>query len=430
MIVTDHFVYIHVSRTGGTFLNKLIMNQVPGARMLQYHGHLEDLPAAHEHLPVIGFVRNPWDWYVSMYSDYRRKGQFVYQILSDRGTLDFDQTVARFLNLGDGSATSRRLLQHLTRIAPRVINARQPARNHLPGLRSEHFANYPAGIGYYGWLFQLMFRSARGQAIQIGRFENLRQEALRLFEETGTPITNRIAGYLKRAEPLNASPRPKNFVGAYGPELEQQVADRERTLIDRFGYEFSEAHNYPKTDYFRHLGSADITTLLKRVQDIPESLWEAQNEAKPNKIAQLNETRHIMFRFITDTERVFDYSNHPVLWDEWKDALLPIMKQAAEKLGYTDYRFPRVMFARVPAGGDISGHYDGEASHYIHKIHVPLITNDRVAFCVGRKEMHLPAGQIFEVNNKRVHAVRNEGATDRIHLIFECYNVEDYGKPD
>ena len=430
MIVTDHFVYIHVSRTGGTFLNKLIMNQVPGARMLQYHGHLSDLPGAYAHLPVIGFVRNPWDWYVSMFSDYRRKGQFVYQILSDRGTLDFERTVSRFLNLGDGSAASQRLLQHLARVAPRVINARQPARNHLPGLRSEHFADYPEGVGYFGWLFQLMFRSERDHAIHLGRFENLREEALRLFEETGTPVTDRIARYLGEAAPLNASPRPKNFVGAYPPELELQVAEKEHALIDQFGYEFSEAHKYPKTDYFRHLGSADLAALIQRVKEIPESLWESQNEAKPNKIAQLNETRHIMFRFITDTDRVFDFSDHPVLWNQWKDMLLPVMEQAAAAFRYADYRFPRVMLARVPAGGDISGHYDGEASHYVHKIHVPLITNDKALFRVGRKEMHLPAGEIYEVNNKRIHAVKNGGTTDRIHLIFECYNMDDYGKSD
>ncbi len=240
MIVTDYFVYIHMSRTGGTFLNKLIMNQVPGARMLQYHGHLSDLPAAYAHLPVIGFVRNPWDWYISMYSDYRRKRQFVFQILSDRGTLGFERTVSRFLNLGDGSAASQRLLRHLATVAPRVISAHRPARNHLPGLRSEHFANYPRGIGYCTWLFQLMFRSQREHAIHLGRFERLREEALRLFEETGTPITNPIATYLGKAKPLNASPRPKDIVGAYAPELEQLVADKERYLTDRFGYGFSE----------------------------------------------------------------------------------------------------------------------------------------------------------------------------------------------
>ena len=234
----------------------------------------------------------------------------------------------------------------------------------------------------------------------------------------------------EEARPLNPSPRPKGFVGAYPPELELLLAGKERYFIDRFGYACSEAHDYPKTDYFRHLGTADPTELIARATTIPESLWETENEAKPNKIAQLNETRHVMFRFITDTSNVFDYSDHPVLWNQWKDALLPVMNQAAQALGYRDYRFPRVMLARVPAGGAISAHPDAEASHYIHKIHVPLTTNDQTVFHVGTKAMHIPVGEIFEVNNKRVHAVSNNGATDRIHLIFECYNAEDYGKPD
>lgn len=238
MIVTDHFVYIHVSRTGGTFLNRLILDQAPGARMLRYHGRLEDLPAVHAHLPAIGFARNPWDWYVSMFHDYRRKKQFVFQILSDGGDLDFERTVARFLNLGDGSAESRALLRRLTAAAPEILSAREPGRNHLPGLRSDDFARYPAGIGYFGWLFELMLRAGPGREIHIGRFENLRQDALRLFGETGVPITGRIARYLEEAPPLNASRRPRKFAGAFSPELKRLVAERERVFIERFGYEF------------------------------------------------------------------------------------------------------------------------------------------------------------------------------------------------
>lgn len=238
MIVTDHFTYIHVSRTGGTFLNRLVLDQAPGARMLQYHGHLEKLPAAYSHLPVIGFVRNPWDWYVSMFHDYRRKRQFVFQIISEQGTLDFESTAARFLNLGDGSGESRELLRRLAAAAPTTIDTRRPGQNHLPGLRSDHFSNYPAGIGYYGWLFNLMFRTGRERNILFGRFENLRKDALRLFEETGVPISKRITNYLGAAPALNASPRPGNFTDAYSQTLERLVAERERGLIEKFDYKF------------------------------------------------------------------------------------------------------------------------------------------------------------------------------------------------
>ena len=169
---------------------------------------------------------------------------------------------------------------------------------------------------------------------------------------------------------------------------------------------------------------------MERVRSTPELLWESENEIKPNKFARLNDTRHIIFRYINKADNMFDSSEHPELWDEWKDILMPILEQAADELGYRDYRFPRVMFARLPAGGEVSGHSDGEASHYIHKIHVPLITNEKTLFRVGNQEMHMPAGEIIEVNNKRNHAVKNDGDTDRIHLIFECYNMDDYGKRD
>ena len=236
MIVTDHFVYVHVSRSGGTFLNKLIKDHVSGARMLQYHGHLKDLPAEYSNLPVISFVRNPWDWYVSMFSDYARKQQYVFQILSGRGALNFEATVTRFLKLGDNDPASKKLLQQLASVAPRVIDVHKPLRNHLPGLRSEHFKNYPDGMGYYSWLVQLMFESESDHQIHYGRFENLREDALRLLEETGTPITSAITEYLAEAEPLNASPRPKSFDDCYGPELSQLVADKDGQLIERFGY--------------------------------------------------------------------------------------------------------------------------------------------------------------------------------------------------
>ena len=114
-----------------------------------------------------------------------------------------------------------------------------PGRSGSPGLEPRHFADYPLGVGYYGWLFDLMFRSGRERKIFFGRFENLREEALRLFEETGTPVTKRVATYLRLAPPLNPGPRPKRYADAYSPNLRDLVADRERKLMEGFGYEFS-----------------------------------------------------------------------------------------------------------------------------------------------------------------------------------------------
>ncbi len=429
MIVTEHFVYIHTSRTAGSFLNKLILDHMPGARMIQYHGHLRDLPGDYSHLPVISFVRNPWDWYVSMYFDYRGKQQYVYQVMSQGGVLGFEDTVARFLNLGDRSAESQKLLTNLKNTAPAVINAQTPPRRGNPGLRSEHFANFPENLGYYSWLFQLMIASSKPHRVHIGRFENLREDALRLFEETGTPITEKISTYLKDAHQQNAGKRPVYYAEGFTSGLRQLVADKEQHLIKQYGYEFSGAEKYPKTDTFMHLGSAQVDVLIERVKNIPEDLWQSENEDKPNKLKRLNETRHVIFRFVKSFGNAFDYDDFP-LWEEWQDDLMPIMETAAKWLGYKNYRFPRVMLARLPAGGEISPHKDAMASHYVHKFHVPLITNPDTIFHVGTKSKNLLVGEIVEVNNKRSHAVYNKGKQDRVHLIFECYNMEDYNKSD
>ena len=429
MIVTEHFVYIHTSRTAGTFLNELILEHMPGARLIQYHGHLRDLPRDFSHLPVIGFVRNPWDWYVSMYSDYRGKQQYVYQVMSQDGVLGFEKTIARFLNLGDRSAESQKLLTTLKNIAPAVINAQTPPRRGKPGLRSEHFANFPENLGFYSWLFQLMFASSKPHRIHIGRFENLREEALRLFEETGAPITEKIRTYLKDSPRQNASSRPVYYAEGLTPGLRQLIADKEKDLINQFDYEFSGAEKYPKTDYFLHLGSVQVDALIERVKKIPEDLWQSENEEKPNKMKTLNDTSHVIFRFVKSFGDAFDYDDFP-LWEEWKDDLLPIMETAAKRLGYKDYRFPRVMLARLPAGGEISRHKDAMANNYVHKFHVPLITNPDTIFHVSTKSKNLLVGEIVEVNNKRGHAVYNKGKQDRVHLIFECYSMDDYNKSD
>ena len=240
MIVTDHFVYIHTSRTAGTFLNKLIMENVPGARMIRYHGHLAILPERFAHLPVIGFTRNPWDWYVSMFNDYKRKHQYVFQVISERGRLGFEQTVERFLRLGDDSALSQNLRKELVRRAPQTINPRTPPRLRNPGLTVENFANFPSDRGYFSWLFGLMYGSSRQHDIRLGRFENLRDDALQLFEDSGMPMYDNLIRAVRQSAPLNGSPRPKGFVDRYPAALQQLVAEKDAEYIEEFDYRFVE----------------------------------------------------------------------------------------------------------------------------------------------------------------------------------------------
>lgn len=189
------------------------------------------------------------------------------------------------------------------------------------------------------------------------------------------------------------------------------------------------AGNPRKTPTVRQLGPVDIVALQAAVQVIPEPVWDAENARKPNKFDALGETRHIVFRFIDDA-RDWRRSHDRPAWTEWRDLLEPVLAQAVRPYGYARGLFPRVMLARMPAGGVIHPHVDANpAAKWPHKIHVPLVTNPAVLSSFGGQEHHFPAGEAVEVNNLGPHGVRNLGNSDRVHLIFEYYDA-DQSEPD
>lgn len=184
------------------------------------------------------------------------------------------------------------------------------------------------------------------------------------------------------------------------------------------------AANPRKTTSIRPLGKVDIGSLLAAVLAIPESVWDAENADKPNKFEALDKTRHIVFRFV-DSTRDWRGSHDRPQWEQWKPLLEPVMTQAVRDYGYARGVFPRVMLARMAPGGVIQPHIDANpAAKWPHKIHVPLLTNDKVAFRIGDTIHHFPIGEAVEVNNLGPHAVHNGGETDRIHLIFEYYDAD------
>ncbi|MEZ5995318.1 MAG: aspartyl/asparaginyl beta-hydroxylase domain-containing protein [Hyphomonadaceae bacterium] len=182
--------------------------------------------------------------------------------------------------------------------------------------------------------------------------------------------------------------------------------------------------NPRKTKDFRDLGAVDITALREAVLAIPEEVWEAENGAKPNRFGALDQASHIIFRFVTNFDDWRSSANHR-LWPEWGPRLEPVLAQAVADYRYARGGFPRIMLARLPAGGVILPHVDANpAAKWPHKIHVPLQTNERAMFFVNGVGRHIAEGEAVEVNNLGVHAVRNGGSTDRIHLIFEYYDMD------
>lgn len=180
--------------------------------------------------------------------------------------------------------------------------------------------------------------------------------------------------------------------------------------------------NPRKTKSVKFLGPIELGSLVEDVLAIPQEVWDQENADKPNRFEALDKTQHIVFRFVNKLNDWRESHDRP-MWAAWKDRLLPVLEQATRPYGYANGAFPRIMLARMAPGGIIHPHTDASPSaKWPHKIHVPLTTNERVRFYIQPQTHHFKVGEAVEVNNLDVHAVANEGATDRIHLIFEYFD--------
>lgn len=187
--------------------------------------------------------------------------------------------------------------------------------------------------------------------------------------------------------------------------------------------------NPRKTATVRPLGRVDMAALRAAVLAIPEAVWDAENARKPNRFEVLGGTRHIVFRFI-DSPLDWRRSHDCPAWAGARALIEPVLAQAVAAYGYDRGVYPRVMLARLPAGGVIQPHTDANpAAKWPHKIHVPLLTDPAVISFFGGAEHHFAQGEAVEVNNLAGHWVRNGSTQDRIHLIFEWYDP-DQPDPD
>jgi len=231
MIVTDRFIYLHLHKTGGSFVNEFLQRFVPGARPVGYHLPRRLAPPAAAGLPALGFVRNPWSYYVSWFSfqSKRPTRNALYRILSEEGRLDFEHTVANLLQLGTSGA------QRLDRIV-----AALPQRYTNSGLNLLGFALEPirgSGRGFYSFLYWYLYDGPG--VMHIRRLDRLREELPSMLMAVGEAVTGAMRSYLQQTPPANVSEHA-SYTQYYGESLRELVAERDRDIITRHGFTFGE----------------------------------------------------------------------------------------------------------------------------------------------------------------------------------------------
>jgi hypothetical protein len=229
MITTDRFVFLHLHKSGGTFVNECLLRFVPDARHIGYHLPRSLVPPQASALPVLGLVRNPWSYYVSWYSFQmeRPHPNFLYRVLSEDGRLGFEETVRNMLNLGAGSLRLDLLLRAL------------PAQYSNRGLNLPRFALEPirdTRLGFDTYLYRYLYGGGSKPAV-VGRLELLRDELAPMLESVGQPVSAEMRGYVEHEAPTNTSTHAA-YADYYGAALRDLVAERDAEIIERHGYRF------------------------------------------------------------------------------------------------------------------------------------------------------------------------------------------------
>ncbi len=433
MIVTERFIFVHMHKTGGQTINKIIARCIADNQVIGYHYPHSLRPQKYTHLPIVGFARNPWDWYVSWYAFNRRPKarNALFAICSDGGKAGFKTTVTNLVNLGDNSSRSLRYRDALISVLPTSLRG-----NRGIGLTKDCVTNFNDNdTAYCSWLFQRMLGVADEEQVHIGKFENLSGDFIEILTHLGVKQTSGIEHALSRTRHINASSR-SHYSHYYDDELRGLIARKDNYLIDRFDYSYEQKPTIDKVikipstnsidGSFRKLGDNvqnflplrdgyDVEQILKALNQVPADQW-AQSD-RENQYRAHSQTQSLLLVH-DDDMRHRDPTYHD-LYESFAKELSPLLEIISAYYGNDGY-FIRILFARLLAGRTIMPHIDFVFSLlHCHRIHVPIITNDKVLFLVGGETRNMKIGEVCEINNATVHSVANNGDESRTHLIID-----------
>ena len=418
---------MHLHKTGGQSINDALLQCVRGAQEIGYHLPLRLLPEEAKSLPVVGVIRSPWDWYVSWYAFNNLRGvkNPLFNIVSRGKQAGFSETIENLVRYPERSSSND------------IMKSSHKA------LLSEHFENdggagftkacvnefNSATEGYYSLLVKRMFGDRRDN-VHLIRFEFLEHDLRQVLQRLGVAEAEAIHRYMSEQPKKNSSVRG-HYAQYYEPQLGALSAEKDKGIIERFGYTFSPPETPQasvsiepgprvkkvggqRTSFLKIGDAPDLTPLRAKVEALTEADW-AQSD------------RHTQFNIHKETQSIQlladDMSHTPPIktafYDRFAEAIDPVFQALVLRLG-SDGLFIRVLLARLKAKSEIKPHVDkGYSLINCNRIHIPIITNDMVTFSVGGVSRSLKEGEIWEINNADVHSVTNTSQDARVHLIID-----------
>eukprot|EP00929_Paragymnodinium_shiwhaense_P001047 TRINITY_DN101276_c0_g1_i1.p1 TRINITY_DN101276_c0_g1~~TRINITY_DN101276_c0_g1_i1.p1 ORF type:complete len:326 (+),score=65.55 TRINITY_DN101276_c0_g1_i1:148-1125(+) len=263
------------------------------------------------------------------------------------------------------------------------------------------------------WLVGLAASTPREVQCLVSKQEHLSDVELSDANARGyqpTMFRPEVMGYMENCTHWQDNPM---FAGRW--KSKKEIRDQYRTLY--ILYDFT-CRRKPPAGGMIDLGMVDTGPILEKLKQTGEDVW-LEDHFRQQKFKVHSQTNSILFvwrkNLMTDTEE----KPH---WAEWKSLLEPAIRQAAKYYGYDPDAVDvwKAMLARLPPGASIAPHPDAApALNFPHRIHWAISGEDGVRTMIGRDELPIRDGQLFEFNNIPKHSVSNEGQNHRIHAIFD-----------
>jgi len=234
MIATPTMIFVHLHKTGGQFINRLLLTYVSGARRIGYHLPRSETPEELRCMPALGFVRNPWDWYVSWYAFncMTPERNPIFRIVSAHGTLGFERTIENLVMLGDPDHKNLRMLIAEQLPATRDTNLGSGITKNVMSRMNE------PGRGYVTWIWRYMFlMDGSFTGMTTGRYESLRRDLAECLKQLGISISPLMHHEITVAPAVNPSSHG-NYQNYYSDKLREFVAKRDHEYIDYYSYSF------------------------------------------------------------------------------------------------------------------------------------------------------------------------------------------------
>lgn len=203
MVISEQFVFAHIPKTGGVFLQDVIRRHFPVERQWdggQSHHSIEFLPPGHRDKPVFAVLRNPWAWYLSWFSYCRAEG----------GNEEFRRNYNP--ETGNFSECIRKLLQP----------------NHSDPVINEYMERHNIGL-FEMHRYHIMDTDCPDHDVSYGRLEHLQEDFLAFLGRHSIAIPDGLDSALAR-KPVNTS-RHGAWQDAYDEALFTLVAEKERRIV-------------------------------------------------------------------------------------------------------------------------------------------------------------------------------------------------------